>query len=282
MDVPVQIWVTLPPNHPRLLHRSHQLVAPLVQGKNIVAEIESSSPFIIENIHFIREDDNNHIEDTSMTFNHSNILFCQGQYVCEGDVTRFKTRYRSERDDQPVSRPLDIFLSHISAGIRKRYVQPYDGARDIVSNLAATTRTVEGLLEELSFFVGETNNQRPHQQPIHATDLVYFINEYYETGRFSGDCKSVAVFFAGLAQTLGIPARTVGGHLTREKTFLGYHIWPELFLTTGKDQGFWAPYDLGNPGLDTHGAFTSARVRYYAEIDLPHLTAQARLRIRYE
>lgn len=288
-DPPVEIqikeksWVDLPPTYPYRGHPSgHTLVAPLIQGWNIVAEIECAGPLPLQEQPYFGL-------DGIMSYPNSDVLFCRRNLRQHRQgVYTFRTEYGSRTASEHIALPsLDFLRANLPDHIKRDYVHPVEEAREMVEVMTSLARTLDDVLDEIYQFVTETANQQPHQEPINAWNVKYIIDEYYGTGRFSGDCKSLSTFFAGLAQTLGIPARIVGGLLTKKhldtETDLGGHFWPEVYIPQDARRGCWMPFDPANHKLDTVKAFTSTTVTYHIETKIPPFGNQpARLRVSYE
>ncbi|MBI2147499.1 hypothetical protein HYU19_03410 [Candidatus Woesearchaeota archaeon] len=311
-------WAEIPPNHPILKHRRHTLVARVVQGKNIVVLIECS--------YLLQGNSTPQRAHEFRTYPSSNVVFGEDnlqEWVRRSALSetgssytyRFTTHYDS--GVQRASRifqhakflggslfgsgfrskfPSLEFLRHnIPYRIGRDYLQPIDEAQEIAGIMASGNKTLDEVLKNLSSFVRESANGRAHQHPTDAWDMKQLIHEYYETGMFSGDCKSVYTFFVGLAQALGIPARGVLGVLTKKnpddgETPLWYdHYWPEVYIPTSFNTGFWVPFDPANHNIPSSvrkqvshssSSFLSLAYDYHVKAELPYLPGQEPIRIQ--
>jgi len=134
---------------------------------------------------------------------------------------------------------------------------------------------------------------------VHTEEGHYDFNklneEYKKTGKFSGDCKAISTFTAGIIESHGLKTRIVDGtiHLgnpdivnLKGKDIEIYqmgHVWTEAYIPHDNERGFWVPVD---PSLDTFLLFPNEPDRYsLGRIKLPSFKDQsietAKIKLQY-
>lgn len=229
-----------------------RLVAPLKQGKNIAAQIEYDGEvfFRKENFHCL----------SHLTYFPQNVLFHPLQQNRSGV-------FRSQYKEKPAKLPLLNFArANLSEKIAEAFVHPCSVAVEIAENLEAPD--LEQVLRNIYEFVDEACDNMPHEQHKDSWNMNHLVQQYYETGRYGGDCKSIYTFFVGLANNLGLASRGVLGWLTgnKEKSLEGRgHYWPEVYIPESKTEGFWLPFDAANPKLNSFGEFDKNCIYYLGD-----------------
>lgn len=129
-------------------------------------------------------------------------------------------------------------------------------------------------------------------------DFKAIFDEYKSTGRFSGRCKSISTFTAGLIEALGLRSRSISGNTIHLTTILtgprgekitenriNYegHMWSEAYIPINENTGYWIPVD---PAIHTFLVFPDEDPFYIlGGIELPSFKDQsvetAKLRLRY-
>lgn len=261
----------------------NEIIVRTIQGKNIQAEIEYEGELHLNK----RETDALH------TYPAENALFDENNLIRKsGSVQVFRTRYGTHRNRGDLKLPtLDFYFSNIPDSVKERHIKVSDMADEIGKNIAIMHNSLEGLIRDLFGFVrstlsGSERKEYTTNRPFEFYySLPHILQEYFDLGQFSGDCKCVYTFAVGVANAMGMPARGVEGIVVigSKKRVVG-HYWPELYIPTGPESGFWVPIDPANSGFNTFMAFSPHKLVEYHTWEF-HLKFRgpnkARIRISY-
>lgn len=267
-DVPVAVW------HDIELQELSELSLPLLPDQDIVASIRCG-----RNTELF--DPNIFLDDYD--FPCANILFGPESLVhSAGNVQVFRVEYVGGVPDISLDAAREFAPAPNAAFADLARICEQSTLKGTLENVLGTVRNVcryrDFLLEEPG---GETRNLLCRNDRLES-----LMDRYLHEGFIEGDCKTFAMFTAGLLSALGLHARRVGGGLVgfgaHQKDSEGPdrydgHIWPELRV-----RGKWISFDplsespVGKYPLDTAGV-------YFADVFLPipEKPCSAQIRIDY-
>ncbi len=267
-------WTTLPLRQSRIggfrIPVPHYLEIPTRLGADIAVDVE------FDGTRTYRKE----WQSANTTFPQAEVLFTEAN--CEQNT--YRAHYGTHRSRSQLQLP---------AAKQHRQTQVAQSTRlsaepravAIVENISSMSVTLEQQLVAVCEFVQEMHSGHDRADIETAGfanywSLPHILDEYYSTGSYSGDCKSVSTLQTGLGLALGIPARRVAGFLTCDEGRFG-HTWSELYIPAATP--CWVPFDAADPAIDAVLAWPK-NATYSITATLPDLIGEAAvsLRVRYE
>ncbi len=186
---------------------SSSLSLPLMHGTRIIVQFQYNgeinlSPSFIDDESMER--DYHWVE----TINDANPIF--NQRIQEGQ----RPNYKFVADYRQLPQVFPSLQKAIKAGERFRTLDVCDvintvGLEDIVRKVEH--KSLIKTLANIYDLISKATSGEEHEEMKTEKNLSFLVKEYLNTGKFSGDCKSVSIFTAGLAIGAGLHARVLVG-----------------------------------------------------------------------